>query len=52
MAELFTLVTVPKVIVGKAFTVPLTATFWVVAPVEAQVIFPEGVPEAADVIRV
>ena len=26
--------------------VPLAATFWLVAPVEAQVILPEGVPVA------
>lgn len=31
---------------GVGFTVPVTATFWVVAPVEAAVISPDGVPEA------
>lgn len=39
----------PGVIVGVAgtgFTVPLTATFTVVTPTEATVIFPEGVPVA------
>lgn len=45
------LATVPKVIVGSAFTVPLAATFCVVAPVEAQVTLPEGLPEAAEVSR-
>src|SRR6185295_15397377 len=33
---------------GNAFTVPLAATFCVVAPVDAEVILPEGVPDADD----
>ena len=33
---------------GKAFTVPLAATFCVIAPVDPEVILPEGVPEADD----
>ena len=40
----------PNVMVGDAFTVPLAATFFVVAPVDAQVILPEGVP-VADVVK-
>ena len=31
---------------GNAFTVPLADTFCVVAPVDEQATFPEGVPEA------
>lgn len=31
---------------GNAFTVPVAATFIVVAPVDSQVIFPDGVPDA------
>lgn len=49
MAEVFTTATVPKVIVGKAFTIPLTTTFCVVTPVEVQVILPKGLPLALDV---
>ena len=49
---MLTFETEPKVIVGKAFTVPLAETFCVVAPVDAQVILPEGVPEAVVVNRV
>lgn len=44
----------PGVIVGvggAGFTVPLTATSTVITPVEATVIFPEGVPEADAAIR-
>ena len=37
--------------VGAAVTVPLAATFWVVALEEVQAIFPEGVPVAAFVKR-
>ena len=37
--------------VGNALTVPLAVTFLVVAPVEVQAIFPEGVPEAEFVKR-
>lgn len=51
MAEVFTLATEPKVMLGKAFTVPLAPTFRVVAPVEAHVILPDGVPLAALVKR-
>ena len=40
------LVTVPKVMVGNAFTVADALIFCVVAPVEVQVIFPDGVPVA------
>ena len=36
--------TVSKVIVGGAFTVPLTATFLELTPVEDKVILPDGVP--------
>ena len=36
----------PPEIVGAEFTVPLTATFLELAPVEEKVIFPEGVPDA------
>ena len=35
----------------KATAVPLAATFFVVAPVEARVTFPEGEPVAAALIR-
>ena len=37
---------------GTGLTVPLTATFWVVAPEEVQTIFPDGVPVAAALKRV
>ncbi len=37
-----------KVIVGNTFTVPLTATFCVVAPVAEQVTLPEGEPADAE----
>ena len=37
--------------VGDWLAVPLTATFWVVAPVEASVTFPEGLPVADEVSR-
>ena len=44
----------PGVIVGvagKEFTVPETATFTVAAPIDATVIFPEGVPVADAAMR-
>ena len=41
----------PAVAVGKEVTVPLAATFCVVAPVDVLAIFPEGVPAAALVKR-
>ena len=37
---------------GTGLTVPLTATFWVVAPEEVHAIFPDGVPVAAALKRV
>ena len=36
---------------GIEFTVPLTATFWAVAPAELQTIFPDGVPDAEALSR-
>ena len=36
---------------GAEYTVPLTAIFTVVAPVDARVIFPEGVPVAEVAMR-
>ena len=41
----------PDTAVGNAVTVPVAATFCVVAPVDEQAILPEGVPEAAFVKR-
>lgn len=38
-------------VAGTGFTVPLTATLMVVTPVEAKVIFPEGVPVADAAMR-
>ena len=40
------LLTVPNVIVGTTFTVPVTEIVCAVAPVEVQVIVPEGLPLA------
>ena len=51
MAVELTGLIVPRVIVGKAFTVPLAATVWVVAPVLAQVTLPLGVPVAVEAMR-
>lgn len=41
----------PALAVVMAVAVPLAATFWVVAPVEVQAIFPEGEPDADAAIR-
>jgi hypothetical protein len=37
--------------IGKTFMVPEILTFWVVAPVLTNVILPEGVPVALEVVR-
>ena len=46
-----TLLTEPKVMVGKAFTVPLAETVLVAPPLVVMLTVPEGVPDAAAVKR-
>lgn len=48
--SLLTVTLAGQVTVGAVFTVPLTATFCVVAPVEVQAILPAGVPVAVAAI--
>ena len=54
IASLFAIPDVSATIMGTEgieFTVPLTATFWAVAPAELQTIFPDGVPDAEALSR-